>query len=163
MPHREYDIQTDLLTLCLKRRQLQLICRACAYRRTWRGVELAQLTRTVGNCKVCEFQNKARCSQCGAGRPKAAIDFADATTRRLAAHRVGSLGQVLARGGYLAVHCERLHCGHSTRPDLAALVARLGQDYPLQRYLERCRCTKCQARWPEIGLQVPPMWGRQES
>lgn len=157
MPHRDYDIKTDLLTLCRKRRQLQLICTLCGYSHTWREGELALLARVLGNCQVGTFQKKAKCSNCGAKRPRAAIDFAQSTTRRWVPHRVGTLGEMLRQGRYLSVACERIGCGNSMQPDLAALVEEYGADYPLQRFLERCRCAKCQARWPEVSLQAPPV------
>ncbi len=155
MPHREYDIQADLLTLCRKRRQLQFICSLCGYWRTWHSGELALLAKVLRNCKVCEFQKKAKCSHCGGKQPRAVIDFADCTTRRWVPHRVGTLGDMLRERRYVSVSCERIGCGNNMRPDLAALIEKYGADYPLQRFLERCRCAKCQARWPQVSLQAP--------
>jgi len=157
MPHRDYDIKTDLLTLCRKRRQLQLICTMCGYCRAWQGHELVRLAQALGNCSVGRFRARAFCSRCGAKQPRPAIEFMNYATQRSVPLRVGTLGDVLAERRYLSVSCGRIGCGNSMQPDLAALVEKYGADYPLQRFLERCRCGKCQARWPQVGLQVPPM------
>lgn len=156
MPDRDPDIRTDLGTLLERRRQLQLACRRCGYWRVWHGRELAGLIATVGNVAVGDLRPRARCSQCGLKGPRAIIDFADHRTRRSPRHRTGTLGDILRQGRCLTFHCERLNCGHHAQADLAALVRRLGEGYPLQRLLERCSCTRCAARWPQVGLQAPP-------
>ena len=70
--------------------------------------------------------------------------------------RIGTLADIKAAKLQLRLWCERRECWRGVDMDLDALIARFGETMPLQAVLERARCEKCGARWPEVGCQTVP-------
>jgi hypothetical protein len=71
-------------------------------------------------------------------------------------HFVGMLGDLVAQRRQLFLNCNRVGCGHSVEIPIAEAAERHGLDYPMQRFMERARCSRCGARLPEISLTAPP-------
>jgi hypothetical protein len=70
------------------------------------------------------------------------------------APRVGTIGDLVDQGRTIWIDCEK--CGHRAELDPAAIAAAHGRGLPVQRFLERCYCSGSRARYPQIGMIVPP-------
>ncbi len=69
--------------------------------------------------------------------------------------RVGTVGDLIRERRTIWLDCAKRH--HSAEMDPTAVAAAHGSDLAVQRFLERTRCTKCGARYPEVDLKVPPV------
>lgn len=64
----------------------------------------------------------------------------------------GTLGSAKALGQELWLRCTE--CGHSTRADLDALIAKLGASFTTSDVIHRVHCRECKTRWPHIGWEL---------
>ena len=76
--------------------------------------------------------------------------------RRPKPPHVGTLGEHRGHRMTLWVYCLKPGCYHNARADLDTLCARYGDDTTVSDFVAMSRCTKCGARWPEIGITVTP-------
>lgn len=58
---------------------------------------------------------------------------------------------------WIWVNCTNDKCGRGTKHDPSDIVDKVGIDYPIQRFLDRCRCERCGTRGATITLQPPHM------
>jgi hypothetical protein len=72
---------------------------------------------------------------------------------------VGTLGDLLHGGTLLYLYCGAEGCGHHRKMDLVELVAAHGEAMPLQRLVDRAKCSKCGQR--EVSLTCPPDLGER--
>jgi DNA-directed RNA polymerase subunit RPC12/RpoP len=73
-------------------------------------------------------------------------------------HRhVGTLSSFLSERRLLYLNCE--HCGYRAQQDVLALIAAHGENFPLQRLVERARCSRCGQR--EVSVTAPPILGEK--
>jgi len=70
--------------------------------------------------------------------------------------RVGTLGDIVRAHCELWLCCERPSCWRQAKMSVEDLIARFGAAFPLQAALELAVCSKCGARWPEVGCQRVP-------
>jgi hypothetical protein len=57
----------------------------------------------------------------------------------------------------MEIYCQRPECHHHAPVDLEALRSEYGEDYRVSRFIARSSCSRCGARWPEIGITVTPI------
>jgi hypothetical protein len=72
---------------------------------------------------------------------------------------VGTLGAFLSENRELWLNCNAEGCGRSRKMDVPALIAEHGEDLPLQRLVERARCSQCGRR--EVSVTAPPDLGEK--
>lgn len=56
---------------------------------------------------------------------------------------------------WIWIHCGK--CGRGTKHDPSDIVDKVGGDYPVKRFLERCRCDRCGTKGASLTLQPPHM------
>jgi hypothetical protein len=56
---------------------------------------------------------------------------------------------------WVILNCTNYYCCHSQRFDPRELVMRCGTGFPVDRFEQRCRCTKCGARGALITISPP--------
>ena len=69
---------------------------------------------------------------------------------------VGTIGQVIRDRQRMEIYCVRRSCLHHAPVDLEAIRHEYGDGYPVRGFVARSRCTKCGARFPDIGITVTP-------
>lgn len=72
------------------------------------------------------------------------------------APKVGTVGEAIDAGHTIRIFCEDRGCRRTRVVDLEAIATAHGRSLPLQRLLERSRCSVCDGRWPALDLQAVP-------
>ena len=72
------------------------------------------------------------------------------------APKAGTVGDAIDDNHVIRIFCEDRGCRRVKEVDLEAVAKRHGRDLPLQRLLERSRCSVCEGRWPALDLQAVP-------
>jgi len=74
---------------------------------------------------------------------------------------VGTIGEVIRHRDEVEIYCLRHGCHHHAPVDLKVLRAEYGDDYTVSGFIARSCCSKCGARYPEIGITVTPIANRR--